>query len=73
MSWLRRIKAMFFETKSVRAIRAEQADMRDKVAAVKGEAAVIETHLRNTMAEARVEAKYRPSALASGFGWKPHG
>lgn len=63
---------MFLDTKSVKDLRAEAADLRGKVAEAKELASVEEGKLRDAMDHSREQAKYRPSAMASSMGWKPY-
>lgn len=63
---------MIFDTKSVKDLRSQQADLKVMVAMAKKDEQVEISKLRDTMTHARSGKAYELSTLASSLRWKNH-
>lgn len=77
MNCLQRLVTMLFNTKTAKALDVEAQGLRERLVSAQAEEKVAREELAGSMTEAQAQAKaaakYRPSSLAEGFGWKAYG
>jgi hypothetical protein len=73
MTWFGKAFHMVFDSRAVKELRQQKQHLSTMVTLAKTEEANAVEGLKETLTQAKREAKYRPSAMASSMGWKPYG